>query len=102
MATQPKKEPTEAEKYAAEEKARIEAIEAKKATDEANAAEAVKAETKPAEQKTAPKPTASRSRPSKAKAKDRIEVYEQRGPKGLFKVTRNIETGATSAELIEE
>lgn len=99
MATQPKKEPTEAEQYAAEEKARIEAIEAKKALE---AADTVKPEAKPAKPKTTPKPAASRARPSKAKAKDRIEVYEQRGPKGLFKVTRNIETGETSAELIEE
>ncbi|NQD40517.1 hypothetical protein [Glutamicibacter halophytocola] len=105
MATQPKKEPTEAELYAAEEKARVAAIELQKAKDEdeaANAKSSPKPEAKAPEVKAASKSPANRRSPAKAKAKERVEVYEQRGPKGLFKVTRNIDTGETSAELIEE
>ncbi|MCS3494069.1 sRNA-binding protein [Arthrobacter sp. JUb119] len=105
MATQPKKEPTEAELYAAEEKARVEAIEAQKAKDEDEAAKA-KSEPKPGvkapDAKAASKPAANRRAPAKAKPKERVEVYEQRGPKGLFKVTRNIDTGETTADLIED
>jgi len=101
MATQPKKELTEAEQYAAEEKARIEAIEAKKVQDEEDAANA-KAESKPADAKPAAKTANNRRATAKSKPKERIEEYTQRGPKGLFKVTRNVDTGQTSAELIEE
>lgn len=109
MATTPKKELTEAEQYAAEEQDRIDAIAAKKEADETAAAETAgkaepKAGTKPAAAKpaTKPAPKAAAARPRATKAKDRIEVYEQRGPRGLFKVTRNIDTGETSAELIDE
>lgn len=105
------KELTEAEQYAAEEKARVEAIEAQKQKDEeaaktadpkSGASDAQKPEAKPAVAKPATKPATARARGAKAKPKDRTEVYEQRGPAGLYKVTRNIETGETAAELIEE
>lgn len=107
MATTPKNEPTEAEQYAAEEQARVDAIAAKKEQDDAAAAEAAtapdpKAGAKPAAAKAKPatKPAPARARAAKDTA--RTEVYEQRGPKGLFKVTRNIDTGESTAELIGE
>ena len=105
MATQPKKEPTEAELYAAEEKDRVEAIEAQKAKEDAEAAKAKddpKPDAKASDAKAAAKPATNRRSPAKAKPKERVEVYEQRGPKGLYKVTRNIDTGKTEAELIED
>lgn len=108
MATQPKKELTEAEQYAAEEAKRAEELAAKEASEQEAAAEAAKAAEEEAAKakadtgkaKTATRNSGARARTT-AKPKERIEVYDQRGPKGLFRVTRNIDTGKTEAELIE-